>query len=582
MTKKTGAHKLKQDLPLVKEAEPKELIPESKPGLKSWLKVVCGAGAVILVLSIYLLRLDDAVGMIVDDAWYVLLAKALATGQGYSLINSPSPGIMPFYPPGFPFLLSLVYRLWPHFPQNLWLLKAVSIAAMMGLGVLSYFYFKRDREQPPAVAFGMAVAAATIPSLVFLATSSVMSECVFSAIQLLSIVAMERCVREGKGKQAWRYALLGGSLVALSFLTRSMAIGLVVAAAAYLLKARLWQSAAIYTATVVLLVGPWMLYSRAHAVTPEQRLEQGGSIVQSYGTQFWQQAAGYASSGTISADELPERVWQNVSEIVKYDVGSSVFYSLFRTPEPGEKMRVGEASRMLSLGLSVLLLIGFISMVHERITLAEIALPLSLATTLTWGWEQFRLLLPLLPFFIFYLLMGVRAVQRAHQRLHHTERVQTNSLPLLIAVCLVVVFNVQAHVKYIQRKYNPVATERVKWVRSFEENQEMFNWMRERLPKEEVITAQNPALVHLYTGHKTVTFDEPAGHWEKWKQLGIRYLVRSSPYPLPHDPTENKYKLVYRQPGALNLRIVDFGPQSSRVPWESAASAGLAKPGSLP
>ena len=52
----------------------------------------------------YLPRLDDMCGLFSDDAWYVLLARALATGKGYTLTNLPTPGIAPVYPPGFPLL----------------------------------------------------------------------------------------------------------------------------------------------------------------------------------------------------------------------------------------------------------------------------------------------------------------------------------------------------------------------------------------------------------------------------------------------------------------------------------------------
>jgi len=50
-----------------------------------WVTV---AGIVCLLVSllIYVLRLDRVVGLFVDDAWYVLLAKSLATGHGYSLL----------------------------------------------------------------------------------------------------------------------------------------------------------------------------------------------------------------------------------------------------------------------------------------------------------------------------------------------------------------------------------------------------------------------------------------------------------------------------------------------------------------
>jgi hypothetical protein len=68
--------------------------------------------------TVYALRVDNVVGMFRDDAWYALLGKAIASGNGYSLINAPNPGITPIYPPFFPFLLSLVFRAIPAFPET--------------------------------------------------------------------------------------------------------------------------------------------------------------------------------------------------------------------------------------------------------------------------------------------------------------------------------------------------------------------------------------------------------------------------------------------------------------------------------
>ena len=72
----------------------------------------------LIPLPIYILRLDHVFGMVVDDAWYVMLARALADGRGYTLVNSPIEGILPGYPPGFPALLSLIFRLYPDFPPT--------------------------------------------------------------------------------------------------------------------------------------------------------------------------------------------------------------------------------------------------------------------------------------------------------------------------------------------------------------------------------------------------------------------------------------------------------------------------------
>src|SRR2546422_9873302 len=84
---------------LLEEQEGQERETEAGEGKPSgWIKLACGA-SVFLFLLIYLLRLDQVIGMFADEARYALLAKALATGQGHTLINSPSPGIMPLSPP---------------------------------------------------------------------------------------------------------------------------------------------------------------------------------------------------------------------------------------------------------------------------------------------------------------------------------------------------------------------------------------------------------------------------------------------------------------------------------------------------
>src|SRR5436190_18042913 len=172
---KQPAVKGKRNRPVAEEPvtqPPPPAPPPASPSRQRLSLIGAGVAALAVALTIYLLRLDKVVGLVVDDAWYVLLAKALATGQGYTLINSPTPGITPFYAPAFPALLSIFYRISPNFPNNIWLLKSVSIAAMMGVGLVTFTYFKRERELPVWVAFALALATTIYPALVFLATST--------------------------------------------------------------------------------------------------------------------------------------------------------------------------------------------------------------------------------------------------------------------------------------------------------------------------------------------------------------------------------------------------------------------------
>ncbi len=555
--------------PSIPKAENDDAQRIEKPvNARPWIFLGAVAAVVIVFFVIYQQRLDHVVGLIVDDAWYVLLAKSLATGQGYSLINSPSPGIMPFYPPVFPFLLSLLYRLSPNFPNNLWLLKSLSIVAMGGAGVLTYYYFHRYRQVPRWVALGIAAHTAIYPALVFLATSAVMSECVFTFIQLAAVILIERCVSEKEKTNHWRWALLGGLLTALALLTRPAGLGLAIGGVLYLLKEKLPRTTAVFAVTVALLAGCWMLYARAHAPTQAQRDEQRANIVQPYGTQLFQKTAGQPLSGTITAADLPDRIFNNLTEIVRYDMGGLAFYSMFRPLEPGESLRVGAESRTLSYALSALALFGFIALCRKRATLAELMLPFALLTMLVWGWEQFRLLLPLTPFLIFYLLAGTAELVALYQKLTGEDNLSRRWIVATALIWLFVAASVYGNYEFINRKQDPSPILGSKWQRAFTENEALIKYCAENLPKDAVLAAQNPALVHLYTGHKTVAVDEPATAWENWKKLNVRYLVWTSPYPLPLTmPNENKFRVAYRQPGALNLRVVDLGDPASRPNW---------------
>jgi hypothetical protein len=292
--------------------------------------------------------------------------------------------------------------------------------------------------------------------------------------------------------------------------------------------------------------------------------------VQPYTTQFWQRVAGQPLQGTITLDDLPERVWNNLSEIGKYDMGAVAFYFLFRPLEPGEPMRIGQEGRFISLSLAALAIFGFVIVVRQRWTLVEFVTPLALAISVSWGWEQFRLLLPLVPFLLYYLLLGIKGLVAIYQKLFEQLAEQKQWVPATALIWLVVVFNLYSNNQYIQRLTEPSPKYQLKWLKAFDENEALIKYVGERVPKDAVIATQNPALVYLYTGHKTVSSDDPAGAWEVWKKLGVRYLARTSPYWLDNpDGSESKFITIYHPSGSLNLRVLDLGEIATRPDWKN-------------
>lgn len=546
----------------------------------SILKAAGAATAVIAVVTIYALRLDRIVGLFVDDAWYVLLAKALATGQGYQLINSPSPGILPIYPPVFAFLVSVAYRLSPNFPNNVFWLKSVSVVAMIGVGWASYKHFIRDREWPYWLALIGATVVALTPGLVFMATSSVMSECVFTCFQLLAVLLIEATARAESDKTQLRSAILGGILAAIAFLTRSIGVALIGAGIVYLLKERKWKPAAAFALTVMVVAGPWMLYSRAHRPTAAQRTDQGGMIVLDYSTAMWQRKAGDTSSGTIGIGGLPERMWANAEKIAGNNLAMIFAPVLYRSPKLSGEETLDKAAEthLLSYALSLAMLFGFALAVRRGIRLAELVTAFTLLITALWPWDTFRFLLPLLPFLLYYLLEAVRGVREFVQQKFQTKSPPPPWRALAIVAGLILALYVYDHAVYIAKRSDLSRAEYLPWRAIFEENEDALKWIRERTSEDAVVASLNPALVYLYTGRKTIASDNPESNWENWKRLNVRYMAYLSVFPIA-DPgiADGRFNQAYRSKGPLKLRIVDLGGKENRLPWNPYTNTGSIK-----
>jgi hypothetical protein len=179
------------------------------------------------------------------------------------------------------------------------------------------------------------------------------------------------------------------------------------------------------------------------------------------------------------------------------------------------------------------------------------------------------LLLALVPFLLYYLLMGIKGLVAIYQKLFEQTGEQKQWLPATALIWLVVALNLYSNNQYIQRLTDPSPKYQLKWLKAFDENEDLIKHVGERVPKDAVVATQNPALVYLYTGRKTVASDDLVGAWEVWKKIGVRYLARTSPYRLENpDSSELKFVSIYRTNGPLNLRLLDLGEVATRPNWK--------------
>ena len=184
-----------------------------------WL-VGLTAGFLFLVVSRWS---PDQFGGYHDDTLYWSSAQALAEGRGSLLPSIPGEPPRTKYPPLYPWLASLIWRVWPVFPANLaaglWFSALAGCAFLVGC----FFLFRQLGLAEP-VALALTAACGLHPTTLILA-SSLLSDMLFIALAVWAFVGAWSGLRPNGDKPAnsrvWWFA---AAVVLVATATRSVGI----------------------------------------------------------------------------------------------------------------------------------------------------------------------------------------------------------------------------------------------------------------------------------------------------------------------------------------------------------------------
>src|SRR5205814_2160712 len=195
------------------------------------------------------------VGIFHDDGVYVILAKSLASGDGYRYLHLPGAPVATHYPPGYPTLLALLWGLAP-FPGNLtiMLLANAALLAVAAWGLTRYTSRTLDWTPPAAAALAV-VGTLSLPLLTL--TSVVLSEVCFLALLIPALAVTERLVVETRSRG---HDVAIGMVLGLLALVRTHGIVLIGALALVLLLRRQCRRAAFVTVGGAIPLVPWQLW----------------------------------------------------------------------------------------------------------------------------------------------------------------------------------------------------------------------------------------------------------------------------------------------------------------------------------
>lgn len=440
-------------------------------GWTRWRVPLACAIAAGLTLGAQLWAASDLpVGVFYDDGLYVILAKALAEGEGYRYLNLPGapPGV--HYPPAYPFVLSLVWRWSPAFPAAVGWMKALNALWMACAAALVALYLA-DRLRLPAV-WAAVLPAATLAAVPILAVSTVLfSEPLFLVFAVAALWVADRRDLSRRG------AALAGALAGAAFLTRSVGLA-IIAGVAWAAFSRGRDRGIAALAPAVALSLPWIVWVGA----------RGGEIDPLLHANYGSYAAEYATA--VAAAPLA-----TIAGVLHYNLSESLrLAGAIATPGIG------------TLAQTTVVMAGLVGAVWagQRVYAESRALIVSLAVyvtgTLLWPFEPARYLFWVFPWAAALVLVAGRAAWASIPRTAPSAAATRARRAALAAVAILFGLNyarAQA-LGYAARAWE--APQR----RAAEALTPLAEWAATATARSDVIATDGEPLIALYSGRRAV------------------------------------------------------------------------------
>ena len=418
------------------------------------------------------------VGGFYDDAFYVILAKSIATGHGYRNLNLPATPYATHYPPGYPLFLAVLWWIGPSLSTKVLLFK---VANAIFIAVAAAFAFKlgHERMQLGRGAALIAVVAGTATTPALYLSSMVLSETMFLALTLAFLLCAEsRLAQRDAGPRA---AILLGACAGLLFLVRSQAVALVGAVAFVYAVRRRWRDAALVLGTAFVVILPWLLWVAAHD------REVPALMRGDYGSYFgWM------------ADGIRERGANMLIETLRRTLPDMLGQLAYRLRPPSIPLLGG----VTSVCVLLLALCGAVRLArHAPVTITFLGAYLAIAAL--WPFPPLRFLLGIWVLLMLLLASGAQTLIDDtlpsalwhRRRLRLTKRI-TGAVASALLVTGVVAYNVRG---FARRAWAVTEEQSWRWIAP------KVAWVGAHTDSSAVIaTDHDEGAIFLYTGRRAV------------------------------------------------------------------------------
>ncbi len=397
----------------------------------------------------------------------------MAERHGYTNSHLPEPSPANHFPPGYPFIISLIIRL---FGEGIDIVKKANGFFFFATLILLFLTIK-DLTKNIHIAFVSSLIV-MLNAHLLLYSSIEMSEVPFAFFTILSIWCFIKTFNKGKALSQPFFWMLIISIIC-SFYIRSIGIALLGASLLILIINKRWVQALVLALCFIMAYTPWYIRSE----------QLGGNT---YSKQIMMVNPYRPELGNISLSDLPKRFIENANRYLGLEINSAykgVTINDYTSPLTWKDY-------CLSITFLLLTFIGIFSLEKFKWYILSIIVS-SFFILMLWPtvWMGVRFILPFIPMLLFLTIQGFFNVSKTIIQRVSKKKINWPVVPLafllLIPLFIPAISLLNEHAK---SEYDGGYGDYLK----------LASWCKDSLPENAIICTRKPELFYL-NAHRKVS-----------------------------------------------------------------------------
>lgn len=433
-------------------------------------------------------------GRIHDDSIYFVSAKSIAEGHGYRILSLPGEPYQTKYPPLFPLLLTLVWKVQPEFPHNL-PIAALVCWLMLPPFLAACWLFYKSLGLPEWQSLSL-ICLLGLNFWVGVFSINVMPELMFVTLLVSSVILADKATENGNFWEAFAAAVLASA----AYLTRSAALPLLLSVPLVMLLRKRIRCAIVFFCSMVVAVAGWNLWVYSHriAVTDENDL-------------FYLSYLGYFAK-TVPLGEVPHLVLQNARTLA-FSVAELLDMH-------GSASTIGT---VIQVSITVASLVGLFWMARRFKLSHYYAFAVCYVPVLLLWSSRTRFVLPLIPLLLGGLFLFIQeSIKLAGILL---KRDSVLSIGASLAVSTVISISVGwLLVSYCSTPWM-ILPDGPQWRAQKVLRLPSYGYIKQNIPASSAFLAHEDPLFYLYTGRHARSLHSPTNLLERsgFQAIAMRY-----------------------------------------------------------